>query len=206
VNDQLEFNNLYNDFRPRILRYMKRMVGEGEAEDLTQAVFVKVNNSLSAFRAESQVSTWIYKIATNTALDRLRSLASQRIVTKGSLEDPFAHVEVEIETRDAWTGEKAPTPDATLVRKEMNDCIRGFIEKLPADYRTVVLLSEVEQLKNAEIANILGISIDTVKIRLHRARARLRRELETNCSFYRDERNELACDLKEAFAGFREIR
>ncbi len=203
MSDQLEFTELHNRFRPKILRYMKRMVGEGAAEDLTQDVFVKVNNALASFRGESQVSTWIYKIATHTALDRLRSLSSRRIVAKGSPEDPFARVEVEIESRDVWTGEKTPAPDATMVRKEMNECIRGFIEKLPPDYRTVVILSELEELKNAEIADILGVSVETVKIRLHRARARLRRELETNCSFYRDESSELACDLKDAFAGFR---
>lgn len=204
MNDQLEFNKLHNDFRPKILRYMKRMVGEYAAEDLTQDIFVKVNNALDSFRGESQISTWIYKIATHTAVDRLRSLSSKRTVAKGSPEDLFGHVELEIESRDVWTGEKAPTPDATLVRKEMNDCIRGFIEKLPPDYRAVVILSEIEELKNAEIADILGVSIDTIKIRLHRARAKLHRELETNCSFYRDESNKLACDLKSVFVEFRE--
>ena len=204
MNDQLEFNELHNDFRPKILRYMKRMVGEYAAEDLTQDIFVKVNNALDSFRGESQVSTWIYKIATHVAVDRLRSLSSKRTVEKGSREDPFAHVEIEIESRDAWTGEKAPTPDATLVRKEMNDCIRGFIERLPPDYRAVVILSEIEEFKNAEIADILSVSIDTVKIRLHRAKAKLRRELETKCSFYRDESNKLACDLKGVLVEFRE--
>jgi RNA polymerase sigma-70 factor (ECF subfamily) len=80
----------------------------------------------------------------------------------------------------------------------MNDCIRNFIEQLPADYRTVLVLSELEELKNIQIADILGISLETVKIRLHRARIKLRKELETHCSFYRDERNDLACDLKAA--------
>lgn len=204
MDDQLDFNKLHSDFRPKILRYMKRMVGEDAAEDLTQDVFIKVHNALGSFRGDSQISTWVYRIATHTALDRLRSVSFQRTVPKGSPEDPFARVEVELESKDTWMGETTPAPDAALVRKEMNECIRGFIDGLPPDYRTVVILSEVEELKNAQIADIFGVSLDTVKIRLHRARARLRRELETNCSFYRDERNELACDLKDAFAGFRE--
>jgi len=86
----------------------------------------------------------------------------------------------------------------------MNKCIRDFVEKLPENYRTVVVLSELEGLINNEIAEILGVSLDTVKIRLHRARVKLKKELETHCSFYRDERNELACDLKSAFKEFRD--
>jgi RNA polymerase sigma-70 factor (ECF subfamily) len=64
------------------------------------------------------------------------------------------------------------------------------------DYRTVIILSEIRDLKNQEVADILGISLDAVKIRLHRARARLKKEFEAGCTFYRDEDNELACDRK----------
>jgi RNA polymerase sigma-70 factor (ECF subfamily) len=85
----------------------------------------------------------------------------------------------------------------------MNDCIRNFVEKLPENYKTVLVLSELEGLQNQEIAEILGLTLDTVKIRLHRARGKLKKELETHCNFYRDERNELACDLKSAFEQFR---
>jgi RNA polymerase sigma-70 factor (ECF subfamily) len=81
----------------------------------------------------------------------------------------------------------------------MNKCIRDFVENLPASYRSVIVLSELEGFKNDEIAEILGVPLHTIKIRLHRARAKLRKELETHCSFYRDDQNELACDLKAAF-------
>jgi RNA polymerase sigma-70 factor (ECF subfamily) len=76
----------------------------------------------------------------------------------------------------------------------MNDCIRGYIEKLPGDYRAVLALSEYEGLKNNEIADILGITLDTVKIRLHRARAKLKEELESNCELYWVE--EMPCSVK----------
>ncbi len=78
----------------------------------------------------------------------------------------------------------------------MNECIRRIVDSLPGDYRTVLVLSEFECLPNVEIAEVLGISLDTTKIRLHRARAKLRKELEAHCNFYRDERNELSCDRK----------
>jgi RNA polymerase sigma-70 factor (ECF subfamily) len=71
-----------------------------------------------------------------------------------------------------------------------------YQEYHPRNYRTVLLLGEFEELSNAEIAAILYISLDTVKIRLHRARTALRNAMESHCSFYHDERSELMCDRK----------
>lgn len=92
--------------------------------------------------------------------------------------------------------DSAPVLDSLLIRKDMNECIRGIVDSLPGNYRTALVLSELEGLTNAEIAEVAGISLDTVKIRLHRARMRLKKELEAKCNFYHDERNELACDRK----------
>jgi RNA polymerase sigma-70 factor (ECF subfamily) len=188
----IEFQEIHNTFRPKIHRYLTRLVGENEAEDLTQDVFVKVGQGLKNFRGDSQLSTWIYKIATNTALDRLR-----RSSFKKTSAASIAEAELESEDKDLWMGEKSPTADQQSIRKEMNECIRDFIEKLPENYKSVMVLGEVEGLKNKEIGEILGISLDTVKIRLHRARAKLKKELQNHCNFYRDERNELACDKKK---------
>ena len=76
----------------------------------------------------------------------------------------------------------------------MNDCIRGYIEKLPEDYRAVLVLSEYEGIKNSEIAEILGVTLDTVKIRLHRAKTKLKEELESHCELYWIE--EMPCSVK----------
>jgi RNA polymerase sigma-70 factor, ECF subfamily len=72
VSNELIYQQIHEDFQPGIRRYLTRLVGESEAEDLTQEVLVKISQSLTSFRGESQLSTWIYQIATNTALDRLR--------------------------------------------------------------------------------------------------------------------------------------
>lgn len=202
-NSELEFQKIYNAFQPRILRYLIRLVGANEAEDVTQEIFVKVNQALETFRGESKLSTWLYRIATHAALDRLRSPSFQRIAQKHLSGDSIEKGEVELGDKDVRTGETTPSVEQQFVRKEMNKCIRDFIEELPENYRTVVVLSELEGLGNTEIAEILGITLDTVKIRLHRARAKLKKELETHCDFYRDERNEFACDLKSAFEEFR---
>lgn len=200
---EIEFQKVHVDFRPRILRYLTRLVGRLEAEDLTQDVFIKVMNGLKLFRGESQLSTWIYKIATNTALDRLRSTSYKQMVQEALPLEPLVQIETDIGAKDKWADVKSKIPDAELIRKEMNDCIRTFIEQLPSDYRIVMVLSELEGFKNIHIAEVLGITLETVKIRLHRARAKLKKELEANCSFYRDDRNELACDLKSAFEKLR---
>ncbi len=196
TGNDLDFHSIYKTFHPKIVRYLGHMVGWRDAEDLTQEVFVKVNQALKTFRGESQVSTWIYRIATNSALDKLRSPSHRQTGQISLSGESSEQGEIEMMDKDPWTGEKTPSIETSLVRKEMNECIRSVVEKLPENYRTVVALSELEGFRDDEIAEILGISIHTAKIRLHRARARLKKDLEAHCNFYRDERNEFACDLK----------
>ncbi len=180
---KLCFEDVYAEFHPRIRRYLGRLLGEGEADDATQEVFVKVSHGLAKFRGDSTLSTWIYRVATNVGYDRLRSAASRRagdvpIDGTAPVKDPSAGI------------------DQRLVRAEMNDCLEQYVRRLPANYSSVLILSEHEGLTNQEIAEALRLTLDTVKIRLHRARARLRTDLESDCVFYRDERNEFACDHK----------
>jgi RNA polymerase sigma-70 factor, ECF subfamily len=186
----LAFQAIHDRFRSRILRYLSRLVGDAEAEDLTQSVMLKVSEALPGFRGHSSLSTWIYRIATNAALDRLR-LKTGQALSETELESGDGEVPAAGQARSAET---------TAIRGEMNDCIREFIERLPENYKAVMLLSEIEGFKNDEIALRLGLSLDTVKIRLHRGRDRLRKDLASGCSFYRDECDELACDRKPVAA------
>ncbi len=196
TGNDLNFHSIYEAFYPKIIRYLAHVVGWRDAEDVTQEVFVKINRALKTFKGESQVSTWIYRIATNSALDKLRSRSFQQRGRSSLSGESIGEGEAEMMDKNPWTGEKAPSVETSVIRKEMNECIRGVVEKLPEDYRTVVALSELEGFGDEEIAEILGTSIHTAKIRLHRARARLKKELEAHCNFYRDERNEFACDRK----------
>jgi RNA polymerase sigma-70 factor, ECF subfamily len=190
----VEFQKIYDDFQPKILRYLAHLVGENEAEDLTQETFVKINLALGNFRGEAKLSTWIYRIATNTALDRLRSPAFQQAAQLSS--DLIELDESPLDDRNTWTGEKTPLVEQQIYRKEMGACVQDFIGKLPENHRAVLVLSEMEALSNNEIAKILGISLDTVKIRLHRARGKLKQELETHCDSYWIEGNEFLPDFK----------
>jgi RNA polymerase sigma-70 factor, ECF subfamily len=191
--NESEFEKIYDNFQPKILRYLTHFISESEAEDLTQETFVKVNQTLENFRGESKLSTWIYRIATNTALDRLRSPSFQR-TAQVSLSEHLD--ESEIADKAICAEEEKPLVEQQLIREEMNDCIRGYIEKLPENYRTVLVLSELEEFKNNEIAEILGITLNTVKIRLHRAREMLKEELRNNCDSYWIEDNEFLPELK----------
>lgn len=193
ADDSFNFQDIYNAFRPRILRYLSRMVGEDEAEDLTQEVFIKIDRALKTFRGESLMSTWIYQIATNAALDKLRSPYFREEHGKSFSVEA---VERNEEDKDPLTEEEMASADQRVILLEMNGCIREIIDTLPGVYRSVIVLSELEGLKNQEIAEVLGVTLQTVKIRLHRGRAMLKKELSTACVFYRDDRNEFACDRK----------
>ncbi len=177
------FEKIYESNRARIIRYLTRLVGEAEAEDLAQEVFIKVSKSLDGFRDESNVLTWIYRIATNTALDRLRS---------PSFKVPEPIGDMDLVPLEAM--QKSPTVEQRVIKAEMSGCVRRMVDRLPGTYRTVIVLSEIEGFKDSEIADILGMKLSAAKIALHRARARLKKILSENCVFYRSEENELACD------------
>ena len=188
----LKFVTIFDEYYPRILCYLSRIVGPVDAEDLTQEVFSKVNKGLNRFQGRSSLSTWIYRIATNTAIDRSRSASYKYESSHDAFED-----EVIPESSDPAAAEAAPLTEQLVIRKEMSDCINEFIDSLPADYRTVIVLGDLEGFANREIAEILDISLDNVKIRLHRARTKLKEALQKGCEFYYTEGNTLACDRKQ---------
>jgi RNA polymerase sigma-70 factor (ECF subfamily) len=196
VDDQFrppEFQAVHAQFRARVLRYLTSLVGESEAEDLTQAVMLKVSNGLPGFRGDSSLSTWIFRIAKNAAVDKLRCKTIELAVEVDVDGD-------ESDEEDAPHNALTESLEATAIRQETSACIRAFIERLPDNYKSVMALSELEGFKNEEIAAILGLTVGTVKIRLHRGREQLRKDLQEGCSFDRDKGGELGCDPKPAAA------
>ena len=190
------FQEIYEKFHPGVLRFLSRLVGEEEAEDVAQEVFLRVDRGLESFRGESSMGTWIYRIARNAALDRLRSRpawleGARQLRTRGSDEDP--------EDVMSQIPDERASLERYLIGKEMSECIRGRVDTLPESYRRVLVLSELVGMTNGEIASALGVSEGAVKIRLHRARSLLREDLGTHCTLYHDELAELACEPKSAF-------
>lgn len=190
---ELNFGDIYDKFHVKLYSYLERMLGKNDAEDVTQEVFVKINNGLKDFKGKSRLSTWIYKIATNTALDRMKCRSFREDNKKMML----GNISEESEATNICLEEKTLSAERQAIRNEMNQCIREFVDRLPTDYKTVIVLSEIKDLKNRQIADILDISLDAVKIRLHRARARLKAEFEAGCDFYHDEDGKFACDRKK---------
>lgn len=195
-NDELVFQRIYEVYQPKLLRYVTYLIGEEGAEDLTQEIFVKVHQALDHFRGDAKLSTWLYRIATNAALDKMRSPAVRRATASQTPEHSFENVDDNVEDQDAWTGEKAVPVEHQVFRKEMNACIMDFIKKLPEHYRTVLVLGEFEGMRNKELSEVLGITVDTAKIRLHRGRALLAKELRTNCASYWIEGNEFLPEIR----------
>jgi len=195
-DQELTFQAVYDEFHGKIRYYVAKLVGEAAADDVTQDVFIKIDKSLTEFEGKSKLSTWVYRIATNAALDRLRSKACRQDKQTRSLSASDEDPETGTPREDTAVEDTAPSADREIVKFEMTECIREFVDRLPPDYRTVVVLSELKDLKNREIAEILGISLDAVKIRLHRARAKLKEAFESGCTFHRDDNEALACDRK----------
>jgi RNA polymerase sigma-70 factor (ECF subfamily) len=145
---------------------------EAEAEDAAQETVVKVYLNLHLFRGESQFRTWVLSIARNEGLGRIRKLGSRR---EDSLEAGT----------DEQTGDYTPAiltswreiPAEALEQKELAAILRRAIAGLPEIYRNVVLLRDIEEMDIRETATALGVSEGAVKVRLHRARALLQREL-----------------------------
>jgi RNA polymerase sigma-70 factor (ECF subfamily) len=188
-----DLETVYRTYHPRLLRYLNRLIGADEAEDVAQDVFAKIGQALPEFRNESQLSTWIYRIATNAAVDRVRS-AAYRAGARG--------VPIGGAGEGDAPGHEIPAPACSaehqVIRDEMSECVQDLVRKLPEDYQVVLALSETEELKDREIAEVLGVTVETAKIRLHRARAKLRQSLESRCAFYRNSENTLLCDIKRA--------
>jgi RNA polymerase sigma-70 factor (ECF subfamily) len=140
-----------------------------EALDLSQEVFLRVFRTISSFRGQSSLRTWIYRIAVNQARNRHRFWRRRHRADQVSLD---AHVAAHGEL---LSGETAP--DRALAQKELASRLQNALDALPFDQRTAIVLREVDGLSYEEIAFSLGVAVGTVKSRLTRARQALRLEL-----------------------------
>jgi RNA polymerase sigma-70 factor (ECF subfamily) len=187
----LPFNQIYRQFHAPLMRYLARMVSPHEAEDLAQETFSKIAKNLDGFEGRANLSTWIYRIATNAALDRLRRRKGRCVEIPLMEEIDREHL------ADGPASKPDDTPLTQVIGSEMNACIRQQVDKLPQKYRTVMILSSMNELQNREIADILEISLEAVKMRLHRGRAMLKEILENECRFYHNaDSGALSCDRK----------
>jgi RNA polymerase sigma-70 factor, ECF subfamily len=172
--------------RQRILHFITTMVRDApEAEDVLQEVMLRASRGYADLRAEEALTGWLYQIATHACVDHLRRRTRRLPV------ETWAELDELIACDDTL-----PALDQSVQRQQMSTCVQRFVERLPDQYRSVLLLCDAEGLTAPEIAELLGLTLTTVKIRIHRARRQLRMELEAGCSFSRDERGVLVCEPK----------
>jgi RNA polymerase sigma-70 factor, ECF subfamily len=183
------FRALYASNQGRIRGLLNRMVGPQDAEDLTQDTFAKAAQALPAFRGEAEVSTWLYRLAVNVALDWLRSRPAREAKLTVPLPDPSTEDTAGALTKAAVI-DPPLSPEQELGHKDTHACIRDEIAKLPDPYRDVLMLNFLGQLSDDEIAKTLGITVGNAKVRLHRAKQDFKKIIEARCDFYR---NELSC-------------
>jgi RNA polymerase sigma-70 factor (ECF subfamily) len=150
------------------LSYMKN---EADAEDVAQEAFVRAFQKLSSFRAESKFSTWLISITINVARTQLRRQALVRMESLDQLPDEDKAISPAL-LRD-WR----EIPSEAVEREEVRKMIQQAVEMLPDIYREVFLLRDVEELTIVETAEMLNISIPSVKVRLHRGRMMLQKQL-----------------------------
>ena len=154
-----------------MLSTARRLVGnEEDARDVVQEAYISAFKALDEFKGDARLSTWLHRITINAALMKLRS---RRRKPETSIEEMLPRFNEAGHSQTAprrWSADA----DRALQRQEIRAFVRECIAELPENYRTVLLLRDIEELDTAETAEILDITPNAVKIRLHRARLALR--------------------------------
>ena len=182
----MEFWKIYDPYYSRVRKFILALVkDEWVADDLIQETFLKVQQNIESLGDPSRLSSWIFRIAHNLCQDHFRRLKKSRKEESidqeetGDLKESLIQKELGIQKE--------------LEQRQMGECVQNQVNLLPESLRTVLVLFDLMEFSHQESADILGITVKNVKVRLHRARKRLKTILEEKCAFERDERDVLIC-------------
>jgi RNA polymerase sigma-70 factor (ECF subfamily) len=171
AGDYQAFEFLVTRYESKVYRLAVRMLrNPQDAEDALQETFLQVFRGLPGFEGRSKFSTWLFRLATNVCLMRIRHRETEPSKLL-PLEDYLPKLE---EGDSPQMMEWADRPEDALLSKESREKMMEALDKLPAEYRAVFILRDIEGFSNAETGESLGISVAAVKSRLHRARLALR--------------------------------
>ena len=166
ARENATYEELFLRYRGLIVGVANRLLGDAtESVDVTQDVFLKVFRNISSFRGDSGLKTWIFKIALSETLNRQRSWRR--------------HYRLQMDALDERLVDRRLSPHQELEAKEQARSVYGALDRLSYDRRTILVLRDIEGMPYGDIAENLGISTGTVKSRLARARAELKRILTT---------------------------
>lgn len=169
--DQNVYEDIVNLYQHKLYQVCYRMLGsKEEAEDITQEAFVRAYINLHSFDQKRKFSTWLYRIATNLCIDRIRK------------KKPDYYLDAEVAGTDgldmySQIAADEKLPEETIEQMELQDRIQYEISRLPDKYRAVIVLKYIEELSLQEISEILEMPLGTVKTRIHRGREALRKQL-----------------------------
>lgn len=170
--DERAFEEVVRAHGGRLLSVARRFLGSSEdAQDAVQDAFIRAFKAIHTFEERAQLHTWLHRILVNTALMKLRE---RRRKPEASIDDLLPTYA----TDGHQTVESREWSDALLERKETAGLVRAAIAQLPEQYRTVLILRDLEERDTAETAAILGTTTTVAKVRLHRARQALRTLLD----------------------------
>jgi RNA polymerase sigma-70 factor (ECF subfamily) len=157
----LNIEDVYRDYCDAVTRWVARLSGPDiETEDLVQEIFLIAHRKLGSFRADAALATWLYRITERVVLRRRRRERMRRWLM---LSDPWAGIEA---------ATSAPTPFESLERRRAMQLTYRALEALNENQRSAFILFEIEELSGQQIADLKGVSVSTVWVWLHRARAR----------------------------------
>ena len=166
------YRELIRRYERPVFALLFRMVRDRElAEDLSQETFIKALNAIESYRPEFKISSWIFKIANNAAIDHLRRRELDTLSLDGS---PHAETPEAMQATALQIGARQESPLDTVEAKELGGEIEAAIGRLRPEYRSCILLRHVEGRAYEEIAEILDLPLGTVKTYIHRARNELR--------------------------------
>src|SRR6201993_4216034 len=175
ANEDAAYDELVRTFSASIFHVAYRMLGDtAEASDVVQEIFLKVFRNIAGFKGEAALKTWIFRIAFSEVLNRLRWWKRRHRYATVSLDD---------QPNGNGTGaaqivaSSSPTPEKVFQSKEQEAAIQQALGRLSSEHRSIIVLRDIEGFSYNEIADVLGVSMGTVKSRLARARADLKKSL-----------------------------
>ena len=174
-NSQKAFEEIVNRYQALVIRTCRGFVSSYvDAEDIAQEVFIEVYQSLSSFRSEAKLSTWIYRIAVNKSLNHIRKQQQHKRLQR--IEDFFAPKGQSSEPINIEDN-KSPRADDIIEQDENRKMLRTAINKLPKNQRTAFVLSKYQDLAYKEIAEVMNVTLSSVESLLFRAKTNLQKYL-----------------------------
>ena len=176
--DSRAFEELVRTHMARLLRVARRFLdSEEDARDAVQDAFIAAFRSIGEFESTARLSTWLHRIVINAALMKLRTRRRKPEDDIETYLPRFLEDGHQVESSVPWTESSAETE---LERTETANLVRAAISRLPESYRVVLMMRDIEELSTEETAQMLGLTPNAVKIRLHRARQALRTLLDAD--------------------------